>query len=56
MGAASREIAVNQFDQRRIIGQYLDVYHRLGLLPAEAGAGEPGQMPEGRSPHEHDEE
>lgn len=42
MGAASREIAVNEFDQDRIIGQYLAVYRRLGLLPAEAGAGEPG--------------
>jgi glycosyltransferase involved in cell wall biosynthesis len=34
MGAASRKIAVNQFDQHRIIGQYLDLYRRLGLLPA----------------------
>jgi len=33
MGAASREIAVNQFDQPRIIGQYMDLYRRIGCLP-----------------------
>jgi glycosyltransferase involved in cell wall biosynthesis len=43
MGAASREIAVNEFDQYRIVNQYLDVYRRLGLLPAETGAAVPGQ-------------
>ena len=37
MGVAGREIAVQQFDQHRIIEQFLDVYRRLGLLPAEAG-------------------
>jgi glycosyltransferase involved in cell wall biosynthesis len=55
MGAASLEIAVTQFDQHLIIGQYLDIYRRLGLLPAETGAAGPGQQTAaGRPSHDHD--
>ena len=38
MGAASREIAVNEFDQERVVEEYLALYRQLGLLPAQTMA------------------
>lgn len=32
MGRASREIAIHEFDQRRIVQLYLEVYQRIGAL------------------------
>ena len=57
MGHASREIAEREFSVSRITQQYLDVYRRLGLLPGEAEAAEPGQKPPEPIPaHDHDKE
>lgn len=33
MGRASRSLAQSEFDERRIVGKYLDLYQRLGVVP-----------------------
>lgn len=38
MGQASRRLAVSEFDEKRIVAQYLDLYRKLGVVPQAAAS------------------
>jgi glycosyltransferase involved in cell wall biosynthesis len=38
MGQASRRLALSEFDEKRIVAQYLDLYQKLGVVPQAAAS------------------